>query len=489
MKNNEKFTPITKHEDLDLVDVEFQKAVRAAFDKGSYLATLTILDKEKEEGNLTHYAFRREFLTDDIIPNVDESLRTMRLVPPRKVETVKLPPLERKGKPLKIAIITHFNRCPDSYSPGRAVKAQIKMLKEFGHHTVFFVVEGSKLDVGCEMRPVVPQFRREKNIVNEEVKQKFIDVLREQLTDDFDLAITHDLYIDDCITYREAIKECGVPIKWVHWARSGVGNPIDFRMDNARYVYMNHADVGLFAQRIGVDPKNVRIAFNEKDPSLLFNWDKKTKEISDRMRLWDKDIIQTYPICTTRMDAKGINSVIATLAALKRLGNEVCLIVCNSNGRRRIEEVEAKMNRAKDCGLSENDILFTSMVPGLESEAPHVVVSQLFQISNLFIFPTIAEVCSNIMLEASMSRNLLVLNTDLPSLFDFVDEGSVLRHPFTSLQSVHYGERDEESIARLAKQIHGQIHSNKADKQMRHVWRVHNTKNLYKNMLEPILYE
>jgi len=464
---------------------------------GSYLITATIRDKDKEEGNLIHHHLREDFPLDDIIPSLDHSVRTMKIQP--KINAIAINPEpfgeeKRKDlKPLKIAIITHFNRCPDSYSPGKAVKNQIKLLQKYGHEVVFFVTEGSTLEVGCEMRPVVPKFKRVKNVVDDEAKKKIVDVLRENLTNDFDVAITHDFYIDDCITYREGIRECGVKIPWLHWARSGVGRKIDFKMENAKYVYMNYQDSELFASRIGAKVEDLRVVFNEKDPSLLFNWDPITTMISDHMALQYKDIIQVYPMCTTRMDAKGINAVIATFGKLKEAGKNVALIICNSNGRRRLSEIESKIKYAKECGLTEQDIVFTSTLADsnykIESEVPHRIVAELFQISNVFMFPTIAEVCSNVLLEASMTKNLIVINEDLPSLFDFVDKDAVLKHPFTSLRSMHYSGRDGEAWTKLAKQIAGQIDSNKADKQFRKVWSTHNLETVYWKMLCPILYE
>jgi hypothetical protein len=473
--------------------------INRAMKLGSFFLTLTLRDKSRTEGDLTHFTYREDFPNDDIIPSLDHCVRALGIKPPVS-DNVIIKPKEIdesvERKPLKIAILTHFNRCPDSYSPGKAVKNQIKMLMRYGHEVVFFTQEKSYLTkdvVGCEVRTVIPKFRREKGVVNEDAKKRFVDVLREQLTSDFDLAITHDFYIDDCITYREAIRECNVPIKWLHWARSGVGKQIDFSMPNARYVYMNYADSEIFASRINVSHDLVRIVFNEKDPRILFKWNKITELVSDKLRLQDKDIIQTYPVCTTRLDSKGIDSVIRVFGMLKFLGNKVALIICNSNGKRRKEEIAAKLAFAKDCGLDENDILFTSTLTGkeidTETEVPHEVVVQLMQLSNLFIFPTLAEVCPNILLEASMNKNLIVVNEDLPLLYDFVDKAAVLSYPFTSSQSLHYSGKDDGSVEKLAKQIIGQLKSNKQDIQFRKVWKTHTMDNVYNTQLKNILYE
>ena len=461
--------------------------------RGSYLMTLTTRDKKKDENNLNHYVFREDFPTDDVTPSLDKCVRLLNITLPPRVEVVIPPKIEEPRKPLKIGILTHFNHAPEYYSPARQVRSQIKMLQSFGHEVVFFIQEGSKLEWGCETRTIVPKFKREKNIVNEEVKNRFIEILRKEITDDFDLIISHDLFIDDCITFREAIKECGIKVKWLHWARSGVGRPINFDMPNARYVYMNYADVGIFASRIGVDSDRVRVVVNDKDPSNLFGWNPITNKVNEQLRLWQKDIIQTYPLCSTRMDAKGINWVIRIFGLLKQQGKKVALVICNANSRKRVADIEAKMNFAKECGLDDNDILFTSSLKGLEydvsRDVPHRTVVELMQISNLFVFPTMAEVSSNVELEASMTKQLLVLNSDLPCLFDIADRSAVLSYPFTSLQSVHYDSNNVKLLNKLVKEIIEKIDNNWADKQFRYVWKNNCMASIYNDLLKPILYE
>ncbi len=467
--------------------------VNEALRNKSFLFTCTIKDESKEENNLTHYLIRENFATDDIIPSLDASVRSMGIVLPKPVDVIVPPKVYKDNKPLKIAILSHFNRMPESYSPARAVKNQIKLLVEHGNKVVFFTQEGSELDLGCEMRPIVPRFKREKMVVNEEMKKKFIDVLRENLTSDFDIAITHDFFLQDTVTYSEAVRECGVPIQWLHFARSGIGHNMDFSMPNARFVYLNKADIGQFARAIKVPVSQCRSIYNEKDPNFMFQWNPITRMIVNKFQLWDRDIIQTYPVCSTRLDAKGLDFVIKTFVELKRLGNKVMLVVCNSNGRKRVDDLKRKCEMAKDMGLNENEFIFTSLLADeqykIESEVPNKVAAELMQISNLFIFPTIAEVGPNILLEAAMGKNLIVVNSDLPLMYDFVDKENVISYAFSSSKSLHFSGRDTESLAGLAKQIVGQLKSNKADLTFRKVWKNHNAESIYRNMLEPVLRE
>jgi hypothetical protein len=151
------------------------------------------------------------------------------------------------------------------------------------------------------------------------------------------------------------------------------------------------------------------------------------------------------------------------------------------------------VSHAKEVGLNEDEFIFTSLLADetyeIQSEVNNKVCAELMQMSNLFVFPTRAEVCSNVLLEASITKQLLVLNEDLQSLFDFVDKEHVLKYPFTSNYSLHYTGKEDEPYQKLAKQIVGQIESNYADKQFRHVWRNHNSHTIYKKHLEPLLYE
>lgn len=470
--------------------MKLEDVAEKAKEFGSYFLTLTTLDKNKESGNLVHHVIRQEFPTDDIVPSIDAALRSLSITPVITPEVFVPNKIEKEKRPLKIAIITHINRAPESYSPAGAIRNQIKLLSEYGHEVVFFTQEGSSLDFGCETRRVVPKFRREKNVINEDAKKKFIEVLKRELDSSFDLAITHDFYIDDSITYREAIKECGVDIKWLHWARSGVGRPIDFNMPNARYVYMNKSEAGNFAKNISVSLDRIRVIYNIKDPISLFKVDPITKMISDRLKLSEKDIIQTYPMCTTRMAAKGINDVINVFGEIKKTGKRVALIVCNSNGRKRIDEINSIKKYAESVGLGDGDFVFTSTLADnryqIDNEVPHAVVNELFRLSNLFVFPSRAEVCSNVLLEASLAKNLIVINKDVPCLADFVDENASFTFPFTSNQSIHYSGKN---VAGLVKDIIFELDNNKNDKQFRYTWRNHSRQAIYENQLKPIIYE
>ena len=358
---------------------------------------------------------------------------------------------------------------------------------------MFFSQQGCTGEgIDCEMKDIFPHFKMEKNVVNVQIKDQIKGILETELKD-FDVAITHDLtYLSGYITYREAIKESNTNVRWIHWCHSGVGQSLDIKMPHAKYIYMNYTDIGRFAKALGVEQNDVRVVFNDKDPELFFNWHKLTQELASKVDLYNRDIIQTYPLCTTRMDSKGIDHVIKTFGRLKLLGNNVLLIICNSNGRRKQAEIEAKLKLGISEGLTEDNFIFTSKTLGDEaaSQVPRAVVRDLMYISNLFIFPSISEVCSNVLLEASMSKQLFVLNRDFPSFFDFGEDGrTVLSFHFGSLMMPGFKYRDKDAYTTLAKVITQQLKNNKPDLQMRRILKDCNLNAIYRKQLEPILYE
>lgn len=472
--------------------MKIDELVRKAKKSSSYLLTLTVKDDSRTENDLQHFTERLEFSQDDVIPSLDAAVRSLGIRPPKVPEVKKSPTPPETGRPLKVAIVSHFCRFPESYSPGRAARYFVQTLKEHGHTPCFFATEGSKADVGCELRDVMPRFRREKGVVDEGAKLKVMDVFREHLAE-FDCAISFDMYIQDCATYRAAMLDCGVPVAWAHWARSGVGEMLDFGAPNFLHLYLNRADSEKFARHVGTPHDMVRVIYNEKSPDKFFGWHQVSTEIANSLRLWEKDVMSVYPCCSTRMDAKQINSVISVMGALKRAGKSVGLVVCNSNGKRRLDDVKRKLAFAAEHGLvNGEDILFTSTLPealGTQSEVPNKVVADLMGMSNLMVLPSAAEAGPQILLEAAISGCLLVANSDLPLNFDFVDRGNVIEWPFTSSRHLHYSGRTPDDMDRLAQKIIGQLDAWKADSQRRRTWREHNSEVIYKEMTEPVLYE
>jgi len=390
----------------------------------------------------------------------------------------------------KIAILTAFRNMPESYSLVNDVRDQIKVLKKYGHGVVFYAQEGCTGEgIECEMKAILPRFKMQKNEENTEIKNKLIEIFEREFKD-FDVVIEHDLiYLQMYYTYRKALMECNVPnVKWVHWAHSGMGGSLNLKMPKSKYVYMNYTDVPRFARAIGVEVDDVRVVFNDKDPRMFFGWHPITCKIADKYDLFEPDIMQTFPLCSTRMTAKGVQKTIRVFGKLKELGNKVLLVVCNSNARKKKEEIEQKIKLAHKAGLTDKEILFTSQLG--YNGVPRDVVKDLMQMSNLFVFPSLSENCSNVLLEASMTKQLLVLNKDFPAFFDFAEDGKTcFSHGFSSTHGVSFRSNSDVAYMDLAKKIDKYLKESKSNLQFQRIKKACNIDTIYKKQLEPLLLE
>ena len=108
---------------------ELDKKINEAKNIGSYFVTITTKDKNKTENDLKHHVVQSDFAFDDIVPSLDAAIHSMGIRPEKPVDVIKPEKPKKDKKPLKIAIISHFNRAPESYSPARAVKNQVKILR------------------------------------------------------------------------------------------------------------------------------------------------------------------------------------------------------------------------------------------------------------------------------------------------------------------------------------------------------------------------
>ena len=285
--------------------MELKEVINLAIEKGNYFITISVKDDKLTENNLKHYTFRKSYTIEDIVPSIDACIRSIGVSLKEPVEVIKPKRIYGKVEPLKIVILSHFRKMPDSFSPARATKNMIKILNEHGHKVTLFAKEGAKVDVDCEVKAILPNFKMEKNIVNEEMKNKMINVLKEELPK-YQLCISQDFYIDSLITYRQAVRECNVKIPFLHFCRSGIGNPIEFSMKDSRFIYLNKEGIGNFSKKIGVTSDKCRTIYNEKDVCYMFNFHPITRMIIKKFELWDKHIIGVLPVCSTRLNSKGV---------------------------------------------------------------------------------------------------------------------------------------------------------------------------------------
>ena len=416
----------------------------------------------------------------------------------------------------RIGILTPFDSFPESYSLTSVVEAQLSALVKYGYKPVFFVLnifkDDDKVPEGVEIRKIVPQITLYDYSGHQDVLENFdnqVDLIYKALkehTQDIDILIEHDMifqgwFLPHCVAIHKLAKE--TKIKWFHWTHSvpssapnSLKHPHHLRYvlpNNSKLVYLNNVNLIRAAEAYELFPKDVRIVHNPVDPRLYWRANPLVKKIIDEFDILSADFVQTYPLSTTRMvDGKQIRTVIDIFAKLKTLGKRVRLIICNAhaNDKREKQVIAETFSYAATKGLNANELIFTSFVdiPKYEMGVSREVVTQLFQLSNVFIFPTISENCPLILLEAMLAKNLLVLNENVGALREFGRENALYFKFGSNTERVDYANRDKfmEDVARI---IISEFEINRPLKANRVLLQEFNYDKVFKQSIEPLFYE
>lgn len=376
---------------------------------------------------------------------------------------------------MKIAILTHFSSFQAGYALSVGWSARAKLLEYFGQDFDFLVSENCPENSYPHQKNCLVDVDKKSDFDSKVlmVRHNYIKVLK-----DYDAILTADLIYQkggNFLVWNQAMRHADADFQaqgrnkhWFHWIHSAWikrQNPpfpenLRFQMmDRSTLVYMNQSEQKNVAQMYGTTPENVACVYNVKDPREFFNFDPISWKISRMLDLPNKDIVQVYPHCSTRMAAKGLETVAKVFAELKSRGYRVALILPNANANRVEFELCAMKKDFTRWGLKENeDFLFTSNI--LDNKpCPRNVVADLFQISNLFVFASWRENCPNILLEAKTAGCLLAINAGLPMSQEFGGPLALYFNSTTKIPGVPDGAGDrivvdgEGPIKKLCDQI------------------------------------
>jgi len=405
---------------------------------------------------------------------------------------------------MKIGFYTTFSNFDASYSLTSVVKDQLTACVK-KYDTILFVLPNFKDDnlvpKGVEIRKVVPQLILEpyKDIGYPDHWKEDIKKVKEMLeknAKDINNMICHDIFfIDQYLPYnigfREADLKCNV-FAWTHSAPSQrpvlEDNPHANRYTlppRAKLVYLNHTQTNDLAEMYGAWLKDVRVVHNSRDPRTFWKLDPLVIKLIDKYQLFEKDIISVYPLSTPRMiTGKGLDKAIKLHAKLQELGYKTALIVPNAHANAEKEKrlINQTLFWAGENGLKQEDLIFTSL-EGYEEGIPFNVVSDFFRISNVFIFPTVSENCSLVLLEAMLSGNLCVLNKNVQSLREFGGDDS-LYFDFEFRK-----EENENYYLDLAKILASQFEIDKSLQVKRQILKKFNIDYIFNKSIEPLFYE
>lgn len=424
---------------------------------------------------------------------------------------------QMENKKLTIGILTTFYSYDRAYSLVSVVNDQLAMNVKHGYKTVLFVLPSFQDDhlvpEGVEIRKVVPQVILEPYRASSWPKEWRTDVM--QVVDalkthakDIDVMIAHDLhFIDTYLPYCGAIHDiCQYGLlkaKWLLWTHSAPssrqiaeGNPHNLRFQlpkGAKLIYLNNYHTLHLAEMYGTWLSEVRVVHNSVDPRTFLNLHPLVTSLINKYDLLSADYMGIYPLSSTRMvDGKQVQKAVKLMSELKKRGHNVKYIICNAHANHEREKNTIKDLQATfaSWGLSPDEAIFTSLEdsPTYEAGVPREVISQLFQISNLFIFPTISENCSLVLLEAMMSKNLLVLNASVPQLREFGKDHALYMDFESKDTKINYADEDK-YYAEWAAIVENKMKQQTALIGQRDLLKNYNLDQIFLHQIEPLYYE
>lgn len=408
----------------------------------------------------------------------------------------------------KVGILTTFFNFDPGYSLCAVVQDQLTALVKHGHSPILFVLasfkDDEKVPKGVEIRKIVPQLILEPYKELQFPAHWKEDVAKakklfEKNMQDVDVLIAHDIFfIDTFLPYNIALRESNLTCRILAWTHSAPSqrpvlenNPHANRFvlpPRTRLVYLNHDKAIDLAEMYGAWLKDVRIVHNSRDVRTFWSLDPFVLNLIDKYNLLSADIISVYPVSTPRMvSGKGLDKVVKIHSKLKELGYKTRLIVPNAhaNAAKDQKTIMDFMVWAQDRNIYGDELIFTSQEEKkYELGVPPKIVSDLFRLSNIFIFPTVSENSSLVLLEAMLSGNLLILNKRVGTLLEHAGEKAI----YFEFDYREPQEKNETYYLDLARIIASEFEQDKSLQIKRRAMQKFNYDAIYQH-LEHLIYE
>lgn len=420
---------------------------------------------------------------------------------------------------MKIGILGCLSSFHPSYSVATVILDQLRLLSKY-HNVVFITTDdfiGNEIPSNVEIRHY-PRYKH--STLPEELKITFFEPYLticsahlERAIYDCTHLILHDiLFLHDFVPVNCALRlalENYPKIKilsWQHSCPSLNQNNLLYPftkcyegLNNTTFIYLNHTDIPLVAKRYNIPENKVAIVHNFIDLERYFKLHPLTIELVNDFELLKADSICVYP--SRLVAAKQPNKLIKLIEHLNKY-QDTRLIICNSWTSSPEEEYLETLKASSSLG---NKLIFTSEYESkwckdnnwkIKNGVPSEVTSDLLRISDLFILPSIAECCSLIMLEASLNKNLMVINDDLWNCKEWGGQklnGNISRNclyqEFGSITRPisKYDPSEEKWFENAALEIMNYQKNNQAINFFRQTRQRHNPEWVYTNQIEPLL--
>jgi len=313
------------------------------------------------------------------------------------------------------------------------------MLVRHGHDVDLVVREdfNCKGDIPSTIKPWIPKadlidYESKKFLIKEH--EEFADELAKRMCaelKDHDIIFTHD-WIFTGWNYPmflglQKASEMGLKARGLHWIHSLPVNRKDWwNLEGLRplhkIVFPAQCYKQLVAESYRCTWEDIKRIPHIRDMRTFMGFREDTCELIDAFPgIMQADIVQIYPASADRMTAKRVRELILIFKEFKKMGLSVCLVVANqwATQRNQKEEIDEYVQLGLNNGLDLKELVFTSEFqrPRYECGLPQEMLRELYQCSNLFIFPTREESWGLVLPEAVLAGGVLpVINHHLDVL-------------------------------------------------------------------------
>jgi glycosyltransferase involved in cell wall biosynthesis len=247
-----------------------------------------------------------------------------------------------------------------------------------------------------------------------------------------------EFYKEHNVAVREYATE-RPDLLWLHWIHScptSVNSSAIEYPENCRYtpppgylIYPNDTDKPRVCQAYQLSNREWKVipcrAAHAIDPLLIWPYDKLTVELATKADLLSGDIVAVYP---ARLDkGKQPEKIIRLMAGVKNAGLDPRLLVIDwqSTGHHFQAYIDNLMDLSRSL-LIENGVNFTSRLDDRCSQGvPRRVVSELMDLSNVYIHPSRVETYSLVVHEAILRGCLTVLNYDFYPMRELYQDNAI----------------------------------------------------------------
>lgn len=358
----------------------------------------------------------------------------------------------------RVAVLTTFRSLPSGYGLVPVVLAQLKTLVKHGYTPTYIAEENfgrhpdrERLPPGIVFKPILPSTHlydylpgsklqahdvdgkgmhtKEGNLTNFRNQVQYIVEGLESELSQHDVVITHDIIFQTWfVPHNAAIREIGKrhpKIRWLHWLHSGPSarpTPVEYPhtlrhsgMHNSYLISPNETMVGKFAEMYNVEPDRVRVVYHTFDPVRFFDMHPWSVQLIEKHDLYTPDVLAVWATRIDHPEAKGIRQVLHLIARMnERVDARILFLNSWSNNPEAKATIKRLRVQAEGYGLPPERVMFSSeMGKEWERGVPWKVVRDMYWIGNVFAFGSKTETFSFGMIEAGVTKNMLILNSDL----------------------------------------------------------------------------